>query len=49
MPAPGTLETPQGRSANAASEAVVVTPGTTAAGGFKVKIENESLQRKGAE
>jgi len=47
MPAPGTLTTPQGRSSAAASEPVVITPGTTAAGGFKVKLEGESLQKGG--
>jgi hypothetical protein len=48
MPAPGTLETPQGRSVNAATAPVVVTPGTTAAGGFKVQLDGESLQQQGA-
>ena len=36
MPAPGTLDATPGRAAAAATTGIVVTPGTSPAGGFKV-------------
>src|SRR5690349_9278113 len=42
MPAPGTLDATPGRAASAATTGVVVTPGSSAAGGFKVTIPDDA-------
>jgi hypothetical protein len=42
MPAPGTLDATPGRAASAATTGVVVTPGSSAAGGFKVTVPDDA-------
>lgn len=41
MPAPGTLDATPGRAASAATTGVVVTPGTSNAGGYKVTFPDD--------
>ena len=42
MPAPGTLDTTPGRAASAVTTGIVVTPGQSAAGGFKVTVGDDA-------
>jgi hypothetical protein len=42
MPAPGTLHATPGRAASAATTGVVVTPGTSPAGGFTVTFPDDA-------
>jgi hypothetical protein len=43
MPAPGRLDDAQGRAATAPTGGVVVTPGRSAAGGFKATLGDDAL------
>lgn len=49
MPAPGTLVGPATLDDTVAPKDLVVTPGTSPAGGFKATLSGESLLRQGQE